>query len=150
MQVKKWKTEISTFDTASDFSSFFFLFLYSSLIQYIPTTASLSSNAMPPNFHLLYIYSSFTSLQKRAGLTRLPTEHSTSRCNKTNHKASYRGWTRQPSRRRRVPWSGKRVRKPHSQLGVLWKVQIKYPSMYVEDLVHTHRGSMIVSYSFSP
>jgi hypothetical protein len=50
------------------------------------------------------IYSS-VSPQRRAGLLEISAEQSD-----TRHRASYQGWMRQPSRRKGVPRSSKRVR----------------------------------------
>jgi hypothetical protein len=79
--------------------------------------------AVHPDYSLLSPFSSksplsFQSqrssgfLQKRADLPVMPTQHSITRCNKIRHKPSYYGWTRQPIRRKRVPWAGKESQTP--------------------------------------
>ena len=57
----------------------------------------------------------FVSLQTRVGILKLSIEHELTTYNKTGHITSHQGWTRRPSRRKKVPQAGKRVRdKPHS------------------------------------
>lgn len=53
------------------------------------------------------------SLQKRADIPEISTEHSIIKYNK-RHKPSYQGWKRQPSKRKMVPRAGKSQRQPHS------------------------------------
>ena len=93
------------------FNSFLFLFILLSYNTYQPQPPlslllpSPLSNSPPPEKK-----SSTISLQKRVDLPGISTEQSTTRCNKTRHTPSYQGWTRQLSRRERVPRAGKRVR----------------------------------------
>jgi hypothetical protein len=107
----------SSFVKASPLVNVFFLFIYFSLIQYILITVSPPSNlpSPPTSTSLLpHIHCSSVSLQKRAGLPGISTEHGIPRCNKTRHKLSHEGW-RQPCRRKRVPGAGTRVRDtPHT------------------------------------
>lgn len=70
-----------------------------SLSHYILTAVSTPPSPPPsafPQFH-----SSSISIQKRAGLPGIETEHSITRYSKARHKPSHQGWTRQPSRRKR-------------------------------------------------
>ena len=52
----------------------------------------------------------FASPQKRAALPGTSTKYSITSYNKTRHIFSRQSWVRQPSRRKRVPEAGKRVR----------------------------------------
>lgn len=49
------------------------------------------------------------SPEKRAGLSGTLTKYDIASYNKTRHKPSHQGWARQPGKRKRVPWLGKRV-----------------------------------------
>lgn len=79
--------------------------------QSFPSLLSFQSHPEPPLSPK--IYSSFYSLQKRAGLLRISTKHSIRKCNKTRHTPSYQGWIRQSSRRKRISKVSKWVRDSH-------------------------------------
>lgn len=82
----------------------FYLFVYSLVFShtirlnrsfpFLHFSQSLPHLPSPPDPVILI------SLQKIADLLGTSTEHGITRCNKTSHKPSYQGWTRQPSRRR--------------------------------------------------
>lgn len=74
-------------------SNFSFVFIHSSLIQYIPTTASPSPPSLLPG----------PLSQIQFVLPVISTKHTISRCSKMGHKPSYQGWKGQPSRRKRGP-----------------------------------------------
>lgn len=104
---------------------FFFLIIifYYILIQYTPNTSSLPSTLpSSPKTPLLspHIQCSFSdSLKKRSSLPRDINWTGMPRCNKTSYKSSYQDWIRQPSRNKRDPRAGKRVRyTPFPLLGV--------------------------------
>ena len=82
-----------------------------------PTTApspfSLPSS-QPLTFPLPQIHRSSIFLQKRAGLSGISTKHSIIRYNKSRHKPSHQGWTRQSNSRKGVSRTGKSERQPHS------------------------------------
>ena len=61
--------------------SFSYSFFYSSLIQYIPTTDSLPPPVSTPHLPSPLIHFSSISLQKRAGLLGISTEHGTTSSN---------------------------------------------------------------------
>lgn len=78
-----------------------YLFIYLSLIQYIPTTASPSS--LPSSTLLipsLQIHNSSNCLQKRAALPVISAKLGITRGNETRHIPSYQGWIRGSSRRK--------------------------------------------------
>lgn len=77
-----------------------FLFIYSSLIQYIPTTA-FPSSILPstPTSPLTQIH---TPPPEKSRFPR-----STAGSSKTRHKHSYQGWARQPSGRKGSQEQGK-------------------------------------------
>lgn len=80
----------------------------SSFIYYILTIVSLPST---PSLHPLSLRSTFPFLlKKKTCLPGLSTEHGLTSYGKTEPKPSYQGWTKQPSRRKRVLSAGKRVR----------------------------------------
>lgn len=72
----------------------------------------------------------FTSPQKRAGLSRTPIKYGlTSYNNKTRPVFPHQGWTRQPSRRNRVPKAGRRIREspaPTVRLGEVLKYALSH------------------------
>ena len=86
--------------------SFLFYLFFSH--KHIPTTIfpHSSQHPLPSIADALFCFSS----EKKANFPVMSTGHSVTRCNKTRHKPSYQGWTRQPSRRKRVPRVGKKVR----------------------------------------
>lgn len=87
--------------------TFFFHFIHSSLIQYIPNTVypSPSPSSLCSIFPPTQTLSLFSvSFQKKAELPGILTEHVTTSCNKTIHQPWCSGWTRQTSRRKRVTW----------------------------------------------
>lgn len=87
------------------------LFVYSSPIQYIPTLIS-GPPLLPlaPYFPLPQILSSSVSIQKTAGLPEGSTKQSITNYNKSRHKPSRQGCTRQPGRRKRISKEGKRLK----------------------------------------
>jgi hypothetical protein len=66
--------------------------------------------SQPFLFLLPQIHSSFVSLQKEAGLLGISTKHGITNYGKPRHIPSYQGWIRQPTRRKRIPKAGKRIR----------------------------------------
>ena len=56
---------------------------------------------------------SFYPFRKQQCFSRISTNHTITRQNKTRHNLSYPGWTRQPSRRKRVSRTGRRVIDTH-------------------------------------
>lgn len=88
------------------FSLFFFLFLFFPLIQFRPTPGSTPPLPsflyvpLPPDPLLLH----FPSKKKKSITTD----------NNARHKSSYQDWTRQPSKKKGVPWASKRVRDTHT------------------------------------
>lgn len=92
---------ISTLDTLFlGLSPFIYPFIYSSLVQYILTTAS-SPSTLPGPPTTRFTCSS-TSPQEKAGLPGLSTKQSITRSSKTRHKPSCGGWKRQHSGRKRI------------------------------------------------
>lgn len=123
-----------------------FYSIYSSLMQYTPTTASppFPPPPNPPVSPLPEIHCSFMSLQKRAGLPVISTELGITRCNKARNIPLYQGCTRKPSRRKWVPQAGKRIRDTPSNSHCSKSnknPKLKTHSMYTEDLVQTQAGS---------
>lgn len=92
------------------FLYFIYWFIYfSSLIQYISTTASLFP--LPPSISLLPWHQNYCSsviLEKQADLPVVSIERVTIRINKTRHIPPYQGWMRQPNRMKMVPRAGVR------------------------------------------
>lgn len=98
----------------SSFSCFLFFF-YSFLVHYfLPIVYPLYSHHFSPCQFLSLtdlLYISFVFLpKKRAGLPGISTQLCITHYNKTSHKSSYQGWTRQPSRNKRVLKTDKWVR----------------------------------------
>ena len=76
------------------------IFPYYSIIQYIQTAAShLSRPPSPPYTPSLSPRSTHPPFlfRKRAGLLVTSRKYGLTRCNKTGHKPSYQGWTKQRS-----------------------------------------------------
>ena len=96
---------------------FYFIFLYSYLIQYIPIPASSFFN-LPSLPHLSSLFRSIAPLfpfTEEQGLPGISTKHGITRCIKIRHKCSYKDQMRQPSRSKKIPKSRqKNQRHPHS------------------------------------
>lgn len=71
---------------------------------------------------LSQIHCSFISLQIRTSLPMISTKHSIKRCSETKYKPSYQGWTRQPSRKKRVLRPGQKSQR-HPPLPLLGLAQ---------------------------
>lgn len=86
------------------FFSFRFYLLFSHTVQsYSPSPLTTPGPNLPlPDLHLLHFPS-----QKNMFLRDMNCIEIT-RCNKTRQKTSYQGWTVQLSRKKRVPWPGKK------------------------------------------
>lgn len=82
-RLKKWKFK-SLKMNAHLVSFLYFLFIYSSLIQYILT-------AISPHLPLPQIHWASVSLHKRAGHPWVSTKQGITRCNRTRHKSTYQG-----------------------------------------------------------
>lgn len=88
----------------------FIFFFHSSFMYYILTSVFPSSISLSPYPHLpsspdpLLLH---LSSNKRTLLPGIPTECGLTSYNKTSHKLSYQDWMKHPSRRKRVPSSGK-------------------------------------------
>lgn len=90
------------------------------LLILLPTAASL-----PPLFPV-FSFPFPISPQKSTGLPEISTGQDITRCNNTRHKSSYKGWVKQPSRKKRVPSTCKRVRdSPIPRVRSLTKPQAK-------------------------
>lgn len=88
-----------------------FLLIYFYFIQYIPTTTyPPPTPPHPPISPLFQIHCFSISLEKRASLSVIATEHDIIRWNKSRHKPLRQGWARQPSRKERIPRAYQRVR----------------------------------------
>lgn len=86
----------------------------------LPSTSSLPL-ITPPQF----------PLQNRANLQEMKAKQDKRRYNQTMQKPSYPVWRGQPSRKKRAPRAGKRVRdRPAHMLGVPQKPQSNKPNMY--------------------
>lgn len=114
------------------------LFIYSYLIYYIlkVTTLPLLLLAHPYSPH---IYSSSFCLQKRADFPGISNKYSITVCNRTRHIPHI--WTRQPSRRNRIPKVGKVVKIACPCPAFTVRSQIRTPThklhshkIYAEDL----------------
>lgn len=111
----------------------FFLLFFSSLIHYIPFPYSVSTPPPSPIF--------IPSHQKSAGVLGTSTKHGIWSHNKTRHIRSFQGRMREPSRRKRVPSVGKRIR--DTSLLPLLGVQQEHQ---VTQLLHICRGPRSDSY----
>lgn len=104
-----WKSTVSKIQ---EFWYIYFSF-YSSFMHYIQTTvsslSSLTSPPPPPPISHRSTPSPFPSKQK-CRPPRDISKHSTTSYSKTRRKPSQEGWMRQPSRRKRFPRIGERVR----------------------------------------
>lgn len=97
---------------------FFLVFIYSfkidsSLIQYILTTVFPPSTPPSSLPALFFIPPLLFPLQKREGLQEMATKQYKTWYNKIRQKSSYRGWTRQPNRKKSQS-KQKSERYPHS------------------------------------
>ena len=73
-------------------------------------------------------------------------EHDITKYNKPRSKPPHQGWARQPSRRKRVPRAGRRVRDtPTPTVRSPTKTQANKLNMYAEDLGQTRSGSMMAA-----
>lgn len=73
-------------------------------------------------------------------------EHGTTRYTKTRHKLSQQAWSRQPGRQESVNELGKEQEiSPTSTVRSPPKHQTNNPSIYVENLVKTNTGSVIIT-----
>lgn len=123
--------------------TFFFLFLYSSFIQYNLTIAS------PPSTPLLLSHPPFFSRStapvslQRTVLPGVSTKHSTTRCNKTGQNPRKKDG-RHNSVGGRVPGAQRRVRDTPTPTirGSHKNTPSQTTSMYTEDLEHPRAGSM--------
>ena len=105
------------------------------------------SKSLLPTSTLPKIHCSSLSLQKRAGLPGISTEHGITGYNNTRHNPSYQVWTKQINRRKGVPRAGKRVRdSPCSHCQKSPKsTKLYIHNMNAEDLAQSHAGSRTVS-----
>lgn len=73
-------------------------------------------------------------------------EHGLTSYRNARHKPSYQGWTRQPSKRKKVPSPGKRVRDIHSQCqGTHKNIKLHNHNIYAEETVPEVSSSLISS-----
>lgn len=100
-----------------------FLLIYSPLLQY-PFSSP---------FPLTQINCSCFFSEKKAVSAMISTELGITRWNKTDNKPLYQGWMSQPSRRKNVLWSSKRVRDTLASV-------IKSPTkIQAKEVQHVHR-----------
>ena len=77
-------------------------------------------------------------------------EHGLTSYSNARYNPSYQGWTRQPSKRKKVPNPGKRVRDihSHSQCRETHKnIKLHNHNIYAEDLAQTHTGPFFFLFS---
>lgn len=103
------------------FGLFFFLFfshkIHPPVLPVLTPTSPLFPPPIspPPTLSLRFTTPLFLFIKEQASQwyqqnMRWTKMRQMKRCHKTMHKPSYKGWTNQPSRRKRVPRWGKRVR----------------------------------------
>lgn len=128
----------------------FFFFFHSSLIYYILTSFFPFSTSLSPYPHLpsspdpLLLH---LSSNKRTLLPGIPTECGLTSYNKTSHKLSYQDWMKHPSRRKRVPSSGKGVTglpRPIHYWQFQKDINVHNHNVYREDLARPRQGSVFV------
>lgn len=96
-------------------SNFFLSFLnLSILLSYITSTLKFNLPLLLPGFPLPPFSTSSNPppfpFRERTGLPEISTKYGLTSYNKPKHILSYQDWTRQTSRRGKVPSAGKRVR----------------------------------------
>lgn len=118
-------------------------FLISVLLSYITSSVS------PPSSSPTLLPSPHSSRSTPSEKKKSPrsTKYSIPSCNKTKQ-----GWTRPPSRRKKVPKAGKSQRQtPLPLVGSHKNVKLQDHNLYAEDLEQTYVGLLIVgSVSVSP
>lgn len=94
-------------DTAVVLFPFYLLFSHILYSDCRFPISSLTSPPSPPPGSM-----PFTSPQKRVGLSGTSSKYGITNYNRTRHIFSGQGWMRQPSRRKRVPETGKSQKQP--------------------------------------
>lgn len=123
------------------FIELFYLFIYSSLIYYIPFPPLLPVSLLhlPFSMHSHLLDTPFP-LEKKTGLPETSTKYSVKSYSKTRHIFSHQGWGRQPSRRKGSKGRHELERAPAPIASISTGTPSYTTIIYMQNLCQNHSG----------